>query len=555
MRKLYLPTNPYTGVPLKDEPAVALIQVQNEDSLFFWTTQNLAEPQKRMLARRFGEWLRGRYGTLEAVAAAWDGHSEPQDDLESGVVWPVGDADMVYFMTRDLAGGRARRMRDQVEFLACLQRDFYAEMDRFFREELGCRQLTSASNWRTADLLRLDDVERWTYTACDVLCKNHYTSGAHVGDGRGWRIEPGHFLQSVSATRQPLRLPTVLKQPAGHPFIVSENAWVHPNRYQTEGPLMAAAYMGLTGMDSLCWFCVTAPTWELDPCMDFMTVQGCHPWYKWSGQVPQQYGMFPANALIHRLGYVRRGRPVVREARPLEALWRRETPVIAESASFDPNQDVRDLRGQEGVEVSEVSRLAFLVGPVQVRFGAEAEKTSVSDLSPYVHPDRRTVRSNTGEIELRYGVGLFRLDAPKAQGVAGFLREAGGRFELSDVAIESGDEYATIEVVSMDGEPLSESGKVLVQVGTVVRLTGWSTEEATFESGGRELTGERIVNSGRPPWRVMNTDATVTIANPNLGRATLLDEAGRPVGGVAVERTGGGLRIRLPENTMYLVVE
>jgi len=36
-KELYTRTNPYTGVALKDDPAVAIIQVQNEDSLLFWT--------------------------------------------------------------------------------------------------------------------------------------------------------------------------------------------------------------------------------------------------------------------------------------------------------------------------------------------------------------------------------------------------------------------------------------------------------------------------------------------------------------------------------------
>ena len=42
VRKLYTTPNPYGGVPLKDDPAVAIIQIQNEDSMLFYTMQRVA---------------------------------------------------------------------------------------------------------------------------------------------------------------------------------------------------------------------------------------------------------------------------------------------------------------------------------------------------------------------------------------------------------------------------------------------------------------------------------------------------------------------------------
>jgi hypothetical protein len=46
VKALYAPKNPYTGIPLALEPAVGIIQVQNEDSLLFWTTQGMKPPIK-----------------------------------------------------------------------------------------------------------------------------------------------------------------------------------------------------------------------------------------------------------------------------------------------------------------------------------------------------------------------------------------------------------------------------------------------------------------------------------------------------------------------------
>src|SRR5439155_21900867 len=58
-RALLTTPSPTTGKPLVEEAAVAGLEMQNEDSLFFWTfsEQNLPEPQLRLLERIFGDWL------------------------------------------------------------------------------------------------------------------------------------------------------------------------------------------------------------------------------------------------------------------------------------------------------------------------------------------------------------------------------------------------------------------------------------------------------------------------------------------------------------------
>ena len=559
VRQLYEPKNPYTGIALKDDPSLAILQVQNEDGLFFWTTSNLPEEQQRLLGKQFGDWLVKKYGSLDAAKAAWEGLGQPGDDFAAGVASMIDPKNMIWQMTQPATGGKGKRMADQTEFLARLQHDFYAGMESFYHDELGCRQLINASNWRTADQVRLEELERWSYAACDVIALNRYSGGIHTGQNNGYRIDPGHFLVNRSVTLNPLQVPVAVRQPAGHPFILTESAWVSPNLYQSEGPMLAAAYMGLTGVDTECWFDADTPGWQLDPRRTFWpVVQGDQRGYalaKWSGCIPEQIGMFPANALMHRLGYIEEGKPAVYEMRSLQDLWDRKPPVVAESESFDPIRDTQDLRGATGANVTSVSRLAFLVGPVQVAYGGDPAETKVMDLTPYVDGKAQVVRANTGQMELRYGAGLFMLKAPKAQGVCGFLKAAGGTFTLPDVTITSSNEYAAIEAVAMDDKPLKESGKVLVQVGTVCRLTGWKSEPATIQYQNEPTRGEKIVLTGQPPWRVANTDATITINNAGLSKATLLTVDGYVQATVPVHPAGGKLTVNLPPETMYLVLE
>jgi hypothetical protein len=126
---------------------------------------------------------------------------------------------------------------------------------------------------------------------------------------------------------------------------------------------------------------------------------------------------------------------------------------------------------------------------------------------------------------------------------------------LGSVTIDSGNEYAAVSVVSLDGEPLASSRRVLVQVGTTARLDGWRTEPAEFDFQKIKIVGERIVNTGSPPWKIAATDVRLTIANPGLSHGRLLDASGYERGKIALDRQASGVQVKLPADAMYAVLE
>jgi hypothetical protein len=554
IKALYTRKNPYTGLAIKDDPTVAVLQVHNEDGLFFWTFQSLPDPQRRMLGKAFGTWLKRKYGSIEQALNAWGGQEQPGDKPAAGVVDMIGKA-MAWEMVQDLQGAKAQRMRDQIEFLARYQRDFYQQIDTYIKEELGCKQLTNAGNWYTADDARLLDLERWTYLAMDVLAKNNYAGvGVHVGAKRGYRIDPGHYIRNESALLRPEAIPTSVKQVAGRPFLVTESTWVNPNLYQAEGPFLVAAYQSLNGLDAFHWFATAEETWQKDPRRKFWpVVRGNEAGYamsKWSCSTPPLLGMFPANALTCRLGYLKEGEPAVEEHRWLEDLFQRKPGAIGEDKGFDPNVETRGAgSAQKGI-----SPLAYLVGPVQVHYDSDPEQTQVANLSNYIDAENRVVTSNTDQIRLDWGKGVATINSPKSQGVAGFLKAAGGEFKLPAVKIVSENEYATVQVVSMDDKPIIASGKLLIQVGTTARLTGWSTEPATFQKDKEPIKGEKILLTGKPPYRVAETKVTLRITNSQATRATLLDPNGYRTMDVTMDRQFAEVYIELPRNAMYVIL-
>ena len=545
--KLYGEKNPYTGIRLADDASVAVIQSQNEDSLFFWTFQGIKGPQKKLLAGQLAAWLVKKYGSLDKAMEAWSGEKAEGDNLAKGEVGLL-----MTFAINQAPSGKANRAADQVEFMAHTQHDYYQDLHDHYRS-LGCKQLINASNWQTADAIRLGDVERWTYTADEVVAVNKYYGGKHDGDNNGWRIDPGHTFTNETGVRDLRGLPTCLKQVAGKPMMITESSWVNPNRYQAEGPFLMSAYQALSGIDCYFWFAQTTPTYDENFALGFpfLNIQGQHPPFKWSCSIPALMGAFPANALAFRKGYLAKGKPAVHEARSLTSMFRREYPIIAEAAEFDPNRregGEAQAQAEKNKLSGGVDPLAFFVGPVEVEYGVEAGKTTVADLGKYIDAAKKTVTSNTGEIVMDYGRNVCVIDAPKSKGVCGFLKDAGGSFALTDATIVSANRYAAINLVAMDDLPLKSARKVLLQVDTIARATGWETKEL---GGGKE----QIVNVGHKPWQVVKAEVTITLANPGLTKAVALDAAGfASTTVVKLAREGAKITVTMPADALYVLL-
>lgn len=556
MRSLLEPINPYTGMALKDDPAIALIQLQNEDSLLFWTVNQLSGRDREMLSQRFGDWLTEKYGTLSQARRIWDQALLEGDDFDQGLLQFYN----VWELTQPLPSnpGKAARLADQTQFWTETMHRFNAEMVRFLREDIGAQQLINAGNWKTASPVRLNDAERYSYTAAEVIGVNRYYGSEHIGEDSNWAILNGHRFTDASVLLNPRSLPTNLKQVQGHPMIISESSWVPPLSYQSEGPFLVSVFQSLTGIDGFYWFNASTPQWRQPS-----SANGFRPSLgKWVINTPELLGNFPAAALMYRKGYIQQGSLVVQEQRSLEDLWRRRSPLIAEDPTFDPNRD-REVETAQALSSMDINPLAFLVGPVEVSYGGRTDNGTRATLAPemansmddYIDTQRQRIRSITGEVEWDYKQGICTLNAPKAQGVTGFLRRAGRRFELGDVRIESGNRYATVLVVSMDDRAIATSEKLLVQVGTRARSTGWEQQSVSWEDEeGRPYEGFEILNYGEAPWQVESSDIDLTIQNPGLRKALVLDLNGRLREEIQLNQNGNQRHLRLPTDAKYLVL-
>ena len=157
-----------------------------------------------------------------------------------------------------------RRVADEVAFFAALQRRFYASMAAFYREDLGCKQLINASNWRTADAAKLEDLERWSVHGDR---RDRHRTATTTAARTPAPEQPGGSTRATTSPRSrpwstPGRPPLNIRQVVGHPMLVTEGSWVVPLAFQAEGPFLAAVYQSLTGVDGFYWFTMSKPEYD-----------------------------------------------------------------------------------------------------------------------------------------------------------------------------------------------------------------------------------------------------------------------------------------------------
>jgi hypothetical protein len=187
---------------------------------------------------------------------------------------------------------------------------------------------------------------------------------------------------------------------------------------------------------------------------------------------------------------------------------------------------------------------------VEVKYNGIPTKSSAVDFSKYIDSERKIIHSLTGQITMDYGNGLCTVNAPSAVEAVGALNK-GGIMQLGEVTLRSNNDYGSVAVVPLDGGTIASSSKVLVQVGTWGRPTGWQTQPVAVNNG----LGYSIVATGHMPERLINTDVTISVHNRHLTRAVQLDTAGYPGKTIDGKVVGGIFTVTLPPDAMYVVLQ
>lgn len=524
------------GHKLTEDPAVAGVELINEDSFFFWTFNagNIPDAQLKILEQRFGEWAKAKYGSIAAALTAWGNQKENRDNAAEGRLG--------FRPLWNMFSEKTKRDQDTARFLFDVQTEFYQTHYQYLRK-LGFKGLITASNWTTASAEVLGPLEKLSYAVGDFIDRHGYFGGQHKGDSSEWSIRPGHTYTERSALRfeaEELGKPRSFVHPAmdpmynGLPSMISETTWNRPNRFRTEAPLYFAAYGALQDSDAIVHFAFDGGDWSVKPGF----------WMQpWTLMSPTMVGQFSATALIYRRGLVQAGEMLAKVRLNTNDLFALKGTPLPQGAALDELR-LKDVpRGTEVKQGQVIDPLIHYAGQTRVDFSDKPASTTLSDLSKLINHGQKTVTSSTKELTLNYEQGVMVMNAAAAQGVNGQLSKA-GKVETKDFVFESALELGCFIAVALDDKPLAQSERILVQVMSEEKPFGWKTEDA-----GNGV--KRIVSIGENPWLVKKLQGTIRCKRADAAqlKVTALDANGYPQGNV-----GSASEITLKPDVVYYLI-
>lgn len=259
---LFTRVNPYTGLPYGKDPAVALIELFNEDSLFsrpqLW--HSMPEPYQSEFQKLWTDYLRRSYGTTEKLREAWTS-AKGEVALQEGESLEKGNValpDMTAGDTLEQAQSAPfsdperspTRRRDGVRFAVELQRNYFRDMLAALAS-MGVQVPVTGVVAAGSIPDTFSAAQEFGFTA-----ENMYQEHPAFEPGRTW-LPPAYYESANYLTRaEPdLGIPFITQYRwSGKPLAVREWATSWPNPYRASSMLEMASYGRLQDLDALLCF-------------------------------------------------------------------------------------------------------------------------------------------------------------------------------------------------------------------------------------------------------------------------------------------------------------
>ncbi len=555
--------NRYTGFRYADDPAIALVEITNENSVFYFLLmKNLSRPYYReALRKRWNVWLFGKYETHDRLVESWSdsqGRSDlaPEESLVGRSIL-LPPPELVRFSkgkmpNRNAGHWGAGRMRDFLAFLGEIQERYFREMRAHLIDSIGVQAPITGTN----QVFVLKDLQI-NARHSDFVARNQYWQHPNV------RAKP-HMLYSnlamlradLAAMRSPYPV-FAASSVAGKPLILSEFNFPWPNEFRAEGLLSATAYACLQDWDGVLLFGYRFN----DPAIQTFP----------SHADPMRWGTFPAAAWMFHRGDVPEARNEIHLLHTRE-----EVDRLGPDSRYAPHDHFRYLvflsKVRHGFVEDGVSRHAdayLLAGGNAPRrlptdrpairlpddpsirsfyrdFQTQAAKLGLDGFRGRTPDVETTFRSDNGCIELDSRQGVLTVETARTISSIGFV--AGKPIEFDHAGVTCRTDFSAITVTSLDGLPIGTSKRLLITAVSRAQNSGeafWPGKPNP-NSWSPYMTW-KLIAPGRPPVRVEPVDADVAIEMPGSVTAYALDEAGRRRETLPVKRSGDRVEVSLKD--------
>ena len=444
-RQLLTHTNAYTGIEYRREPAIITVELLNENSLVeAWlmgrlegdapkypsTWSALPVSYQLELTVLFNDWLRqNRPDRLET----WKHQAGLAADQ------PLPRTLKSELTTRDPAIVQA-----EAAFYQSVERDFYAEMKTLLKDELGTTAMLVGDADHNDSIFGYPHID--ANATFDLLDGHGYWQHPQIGEQTVFNNVP--MVNDVwdNTVVQFARTPIV-----GKPYVISETNHPFPHESAAEGFPILTAYAMLHDWDGIYWFSYRGgPT--LNPSADGMPKNG---WFS-VDQDPIKRSILTACGQMWHARSVRSSPSIVVRNLPRSRLVEQFGPTVWNGRPyFDEDFDVRQ---------SLISRTRF-------RFG--------SATADYPQIDDGPLTSETGELvwdATDQGRGRVTINTEQAVGFIGHRTD--GPLELGPVRVQLESDFATVMLVSLDGQAIDDSKRLFLSACDAMQNTGQVQEPA-----------------------------------------------------------------------------
>lgn len=429
--------NPYTHSEYRNEPAIALVELVNENSVLeFWMRNWLRGELKpgaprnqldftpyyaNILDTRYNQWLAKRMSPAELerlrkLSGLAPGQPVPRLHREEFDEAPK------------------ERFYAEAAFYTAIESDFFREMKSYLKDTLGVKSIVADTADHTYFIPGLPLLRSTSANADEV--------DAHVY----WQHPSIWGARNTPMVNDPLHS-TVVKLTrsafAGKPFVVSEVNHPQPNEYLSEMIPVLASYAAFQDWDGIFFYSFEPKLkgeWQpllADP-FDF-------------AEDPVRLAQLPAGALAFLRADVRPAASVVERTYSTAQIDESIRLPESEAPYFTPGFPLSiPLRHATRVRCLDCQPTAAIhddpAGPYL---------SDTRELAWYTSPEKG---------------GVVTIDTDRSQALVGFVRANGKA--TRNLSVEVKNDFCTVTLSSLDGKPISRSTRLLLTATAREQNTG-----------------------------------------------------------------------------------
>jgi hypothetical protein len=492
-KQLLTHVNPYTKNEYRNEPAIALVEIVNENALYLGFSSRVPFYEDE-LTKLYNDWLHKNL-TPEQLQKVRE-----VSGLTSGA---TADAPEPRLKGNEAATAPKERYNAEMAFFMDAENRFYQDMSGYLRKTLGVRQpiIGTADHSHTSA----------PYSMLASLSKLDILDGHIYWNGNQPMVNDPLHSTVVQLSRTAF---------AGKPYTVSETNHPFPNEWASEGIPTIAAYAGFQDWDMIIMYTFEpklAPDWKpyvgdpFDISLD-----------------PVRMTEMATGALMFLRGDVRPARQTVERSYSKEEVTENRLLPRTEQPYFTPGFPLA-LPLEHGV------RIKSLDGPPTQKLTLPEENPITSDtkeLSWYTSAEK---------------TGLITVETDRTQALIGFIKA--NHKVLKNLSADVTNNFATIVLASMDDKPLARSDKMLLTTGSRVANTEqkWNDTRTRLTNQGNSPSLIEPV-TGAVTLRGIEGAAMVS--------AAALDGSGKPIGAeiqATTSPSGWTFPIGEPATTWYVI--